>query len=65
MFQNSVGDNLLFSSMGLSHDGDMKAGNTCTDETIEGSVMAPMVSATFHKFSWSNCSREEFLQNAG
>lgn len=46
--------------LGLSHDGDKKLGNDCGDEAMEGSVMAPMVAATFHKFLWSRCSRNEF-----
>ncbi|XP_060523804.1 A disintegrin and metalloproteinase with thrombospondin motifs 2-like isoform X2 [Cylas formicarius] len=46
--------------LGLSHDGDAKANNDCDDDTMEGSVMAPMVSATFNKFAWSECSRREF-----
>uniref|UniRef100_A0A6P7GS57 A disintegrin and metalloproteinase with thrombospondin motifs 14-like n=1 Tax=Diabrotica virgifera virgifera TaxID=50390 RepID=A0A6P7GS57_DIAVI len=45
---------------GLSHDGDEKNDNDCMDEAIDGSVMAPMVSATFNKFYWSSCSRREF-----
>jgi hypothetical protein len=50
--------------LGLSHDGDKKLGNDCDDEAIDGSVMAPMVSATFHKFSWSKCSRREFKKKS-
>ncbi|CAG9838524.1 unnamed protein product [Diabrotica balteata] len=46
--------------LGLSHDGDEKNDNDCMDEAIDGSVMAPMVSATFNKFYWSSCSRREF-----
>ncbi|KAK5650098.1 hypothetical protein RI129_001127 [Pyrocoelia pectoralis] len=46
--------------LGLSHDGDRKVGNDCGDAALDGSVMAPMVSATFHKFTWSECSRKEF-----
>ncbi|KAJ8983288.1 hypothetical protein NQ317_010538 [Molorchus minor] len=46
--------------LGLSHDGDRKNGNDCGDEALEGSVMAPMVAATFSKFSWSQCSKREF-----
>nr|XP_023012817.1 A disintegrin and metalloproteinase with thrombospondin motifs 2-like [Leptinotarsa decemlineata] len=46
--------------LGLSHDGDKKNGNNCSDEALDGSVMAPMVSATFNKFSWSECSKREF-----
>ena len=33
--------------LGLSHDGDKGAGNQCMDEASHGSVMAPMVGATF------------------
>ena len=33
--------------LGLSHDGDAGAGNKCAEEADEGSVMAPMVGATF------------------
>jgi hypothetical protein len=33
--------------LGLSHDGDKGAGNDCGVEAMEGSVMAPMVGATF------------------
>ena len=29
--------------LGLSHDGDLGAGNSCKKESGEGSVMAPMV----------------------
>jgi hypothetical protein len=31
----------------MSHDGDMGAGNDCKEEASQGSVMAPMVGATF------------------
>nr|CAH7763810.1 unnamed protein product [Callosobruchus chinensis] len=50
--------------LGLSHDGDKKHGNDCSDEAVDGSIMAPMVSATFNKFSWSECSKKEFRKNA-
>lgn len=33
--------------LGLSHDGDQGAGNGCREEASYGSVMAPMVGATF------------------
>lgn len=33
--------------LGMSHDGDRGAGNECEAEASEGSVMAPMVGATF------------------
>ena len=35
--------------LGLSHDGDKGAGNRCKEEAEYGSVMAPMVGATFRK----------------
>ena len=35
--------------LGLSHDGDQGAGNGCREEASYGSVMAPMVGATFRK----------------
>ncbi|KAK4883298.1 hypothetical protein RN001_006617 [Aquatica leii] len=46
--------------LGFSHDGDRKSNNYCDDAPLDGSVMAPMVSATFHKFLWSECSKEEY-----
>ena len=46
--------------LGLSHDGDLGAGNTCKKESNEGSVMAPMVAATFSYFHWSSCSAGEY-----
>ncbi|KAK2575571.1 hypothetical protein KPH14_011286 [Odynerus spinipes] len=46
--------------LGLTHDGDTAAGNLCVQEASLGSVMAPMVAATFHHFYWSTCSRKEF-----
>ena len=46
--------------LGLSHDGDMGAGNTCLKESHEGSVMASMVAATFSYFHWSSCSAGEY-----
>ncbi|KAF7281742.1 hypothetical protein GWI33_004301 [Rhynchophorus ferrugineus] len=48
--------------LGLSHDGDMKSGNNCDEDALDGSVMAPMVAATFSKFSWSACSKKEFQE---
>lgn len=51
-------------SLGLSHDGDNKAGNGCGDKAADGSVMAPMVAATFSKFFWSECSKKEFEQHS-
>ena len=33
--------------LGMSHDGDMGYGNNCHKEATQGSVMAPMVGATF------------------
>ncbi|KAJ3646138.1 hypothetical protein Zmor_023740 [Zophobas morio] len=50
----------FLNSLGLSHDGDKKNSNQCGDEATKGSVMAPLVAATFHQFSWSQCSRSEF-----
>ena len=46
--------------LGLSHDGDLGAGNTCAKEAGEGSVMASMVAATFSYFHWSSCSAGEY-----
>ena len=46
--------------LGLSHDGDMGAGNTCSKESNEGSVMASTVAATFSYFHWSSCSAGEY-----
>ncbi|XP_023715341.1 A disintegrin and metalloproteinase with thrombospondin motifs 3 isoform X2 [Cryptotermes secundus] len=50
--------------LGLTHDGDQAAGNDCIQDALDGSVMAPMVSATFHRFSWSICSKKEFHTKA-
>ncbi|OXU21320.1 hypothetical protein TSAR_009108 [Trichomalopsis sarcophagae] len=50
--------------LGLSHDGDKNSGNTCAREAARGSIMAPMVAATFHNFHWSTCSRKEFHRKA-
>ncbi|XP_014220981.1 A disintegrin and metalloproteinase with thrombospondin motifs 2-like [Trichogramma pretiosum] len=50
--------------LGLSHDGDKNAGNSCAREAARGSIMAPMVAATFHNFYWSTCSRKEFQRRA-
>ncbi|CAK9807329.1 A disintegrin and metalloproteinase with thrombospondin motifs 3 [Anthophora plagiata] len=46
--------------LGLTHDGDDSTGNACKEEASRGSVMAPMVAATFHHFYWSACSKKEF-----
>lgn len=46
--------------LGLSHDGDKKHKNNCGPLSQEGSVMAPVVSATFNKFVWSDCSKREY-----
>ncbi|XP_054016241.1 A disintegrin and metalloproteinase with thrombospondin motifs 3-like isoform X1 [Hylaeus anthracinus] len=46
--------------LGLTHDGDESTGNACREEGSRGSVMAPMVAATFHHFYWSACSKKEF-----
>ncbi|XP_068213215.1 A disintegrin and metalloproteinase with thrombospondin motifs 3-like [Palaemon carinicauda] len=50
--------------LGLSHDGDRGAGNTCQDEGFQGSVMAPLVAATFSRFHWSQCSKKEYHAKA-
>ncbi|XP_011305671.1 A disintegrin and metalloproteinase with thrombospondin motifs 2 isoform X2 [Fopius arisanus] len=50
--------------LGLTHDGDESADNFCGNEAHVGSVMAPMVAATFHRFHWSSCSRREFIHRA-
>ncbi|XP_058527476.1 A disintegrin and metalloproteinase with thrombospondin motifs 14 isoform X2 [Ochotona princeps] len=42
--------------LGLQHDGQM---NTCADDVSLGSVMAPLVQSSFHRFHWSHCSRLE------
>ena len=39
----------MFWISGLSHDGDKGAGNRCKEEAEYGSVMAPMVGATFRQ----------------
>ncbi|XP_015115584.1 A disintegrin and metalloproteinase with thrombospondin motifs 2 [Diachasma alloeum] len=49
--------------LGLTHDGDESADNFCGNEAT-GSIMAPMVAATFHRFHWSSCSRKEFNRRA-
>ncbi|XP_076243278.1 A disintegrin and metalloproteinase with thrombospondin motifs 3 [Calliopsis andreniformis] len=46
--------------LGLTHDGDESTGNACKEEGSRGSVMAPIVAATFHRFYWSPCSKKEF-----
>ena len=51
--------------LGLSHDGDLGAGNSCKKESGEGSVMAPMVAATFSYFHWSSCSAGEYHYKVG
>ena len=35
----------------MSHDGDMGYGNNCHEEATQGSVMAPMVGATFRYYT--------------
>ncbi|XP_076023553.1 A disintegrin and metalloproteinase with thrombospondin motifs 3 isoform X2 [Genypterus blacodes] len=42
--------------LGMEHDGQ---GNRCGDETVMGSVMAPLVQAAFHRYHWSMCSGQE------
>ena len=51
---------ILCLRLGFSHDGDMAAGNDCSDEALQGSVMAPMVAATFSRFHWSRCTHWEY-----
>lgn len=46
--------------LGMSHDGDPLANNDCEDEGFQGSVMAPLVAATFSRFHWSKCSKFEY-----
>ena len=43
-------EQIIFGISGLSHDGDKGAGNRCKEEAEYGSVMAPMVGATFRQF---------------
>lgn len=50
----------LILRLGFSHDGDVSAGNDCHDEALQGSVMAPMVAATFSRFHWSRCTHWEY-----
>ncbi|CAL4063966.1 unnamed protein product, partial [Meganyctiphanes norvegica] len=50
--------------LGLSHDGDTMAANDCELEGIRGSVMAPLVAATFSRFHWSSCSKKEYHDKA-
>ena len=47
-------------SLGMEHDGD---GNDCSDETAYGSIMAPLVQATFSRYHWSRCSQMELRQH--
>ncbi|XP_041442078.1 A disintegrin and metalloproteinase with thrombospondin motifs 2 [Xenopus laevis] len=42
--------------LGMEHDGQ---GNHCGDEVLQGSIMAPLVQAAFHRFHWSRCSQQE------
>ncbi|KAG8579260.1 hypothetical protein GDO81_010779 [Engystomops pustulosus] len=42
--------------LGMEHDGQ---GNRCGDEVRMGSIMAPLVQASFHRFHWSRCSQQE------
>ena len=44
--------------LGLTHDGD---GDDCGWAPRMGSVMAPLISATYNRFLWSNCSRQEYI----
>ena len=43
--------------LGLSHDGEA---DDCGWAPRLGSIMAPMISATYNHFLWSNCSRQEY-----
>ena len=43
--------------LGLTHDGDADG---CGWAPRLGSVMAPLISATYNRFFWSNCSRHEY-----
>ena len=38
----------------------MDSGNDCEDDGYAGSIMAPMVAATFRHFYWSICSYWEY-----
>uniref|UniRef100_A0A8C1EZK9 ADAM metallopeptidase with thrombospondin type 1 motif, 2a n=2 Tax=Cyprinus carpio TaxID=7962 RepID=A0A8C1EZK9_CYPCA len=42
--------------LGMEHDGQA---NECGDEVPMGSIMAPLVQASFHRFHWSRCSQQE------
>ena len=53
-----------FFRLGLSHDGDQHSANECENEGFRGSVMAPLVAATFSRFHWSRCSRHEYHEKA-
>uniref|UniRef100_A0A646QD23 Zinc metalloproteinase/disintegrin n=1 Tax=Hemiscolopendra marginata TaxID=943146 RepID=A0A646QD23_9MYRI len=46
--------------LGFSHDGDEDERNTCSQDGAEGSIMAPLVLATFRKFHWSKCTVNEY-----
>ncbi|XP_067139893.1 A disintegrin and metalloproteinase with thrombospondin motifs 3-like [Centruroides vittatus] len=48
--------------LGLQHDGE---GNDCEAETYEGSIMSPIVRATFQRYHWSSCSREKLNTHIG
>ena len=41
----------------MEHDG--QGGNSCQEDAMTGSVMAPVVIAVYNHFFWSECSREE------
>ncbi|KAF0287292.1 A disintegrin and metalloproteinase with thrombospondin motifs 3 [Amphibalanus amphitrite] len=43
--------------LGLTHDGES---DQCDWAPPLGSVMAPLISATYNRFFWSNCSRHEY-----
>ncbi|XP_072051171.1 A disintegrin and metalloproteinase with thrombospondin motifs 3-like isoform X2 [Amphiura filiformis] len=43
--------------LGMEHDG--QGVNSCHEDAMTGSVMAPVVIAVYNKFFWSDCSRTE------
>ena len=61
---NTKKNYILFFRLGLSHDGDPNSVNECADEGYRGSVMAPLVAATFSRFHWSRCSKQEYHHKA-
>ncbi|XP_033127268.1 A disintegrin and metalloproteinase with thrombospondin motifs 3-like isoform X2 [Anneissia japonica] len=49
-------------TLGMDHDGQ---GNACRKDANKGSIMAPLVTATYHKYFWSSCSRKEMQAELG